>query len=110
MTTMFPIADVTDVDMAFGGTISTLMPTYKDLPEQFRRHNGTKWHQLVSDWLFSGVKDLKLTTRPGVDERKALRHIRAILVSFEPKHEHKEGGIAYLLDQWFSDGTWDRAK
>ena len=27
--------------------------------------------------------------------------IAAILASFEPKHEHKEAGAAYLLSQWF---------
>jgi len=108
--TMFPIADVTTAEMAFGGDTDKLMPAMKDIPKQFRSHNGTKWNRLASDWFFSGVENLSLQPRDGVDTQKALRHIRAILISFAPKHEHKEAGIAYLLDQWFSDGTWDRAK
>jgi len=37
----------------------------------------------------------------GIDQNKALRHIKAILGSFEPKHEHKEAAAAYLLSLWF---------
>ena len=111
-TEMFPIADISDIDMAFGGAgnMDKLMPPYKDIPAQFKQHNGTQWNRLAGEWFFCGVKNLNLTPREGVDQRKALRHIKTILTSFEPKHEHKEAGVAFLLDQWFSAGTWERAK
>jgi hypothetical protein len=108
---MFPIVDVDDVALAFGASdMTAMLPPYTDIPTQFKRHDGTKWNRLAQDWFFSGVKGLQLKPRPGVDEKKALRHISAILRSFEPKHEHKEAGVAFLLDQWFTDGTWQRAK
>jgi hypothetical protein len=37
-----------------------------------------------------------------VDTNKALAHIQCIMMSFEPKHEHKTAGVAFLLDEWFS--------
>lgn len=43
----------------------------------------------------------RLTARPGVDRDKALVAIKAALGSFEPKHEHKEAGCAFLLHEWF---------
>lgn len=31
--------------------------------------------------------------------------------SFEPKHEHKEAGVAYLASRWLDDkSTWQIAK
>jgi hypothetical protein len=108
---MWPVAEITNLDLAFGGgDIKKLMPLYADIPAEFKRHHGTKWNRLTSDWFFCGVKNLDLKPRDGVETSKALRHIKAILSSFEPKHEHKEAGVAFLLDQWFSDGTWERAK
>lgn len=107
---MFQAVDVSDLELAFGGDMSKLMPPYVDIPAQFKKPRGTKWNELASDWFFSGVKNLQLTPREGVDKQKALRHIAAILRSFQPKHEHKEASVAYLLEQWFSDGTWERAK
>ena len=107
---MFPISDVDPVTMAFGAVdTSKLMPPYADIPQEFK-HGSGKWNRLMSDWFYCGVKNMVLTPREGVDQVKALRHIKSILASFEPKHEHKEAGVAYLLDQWFSDGTWERAK
>lgn len=43
----------------------------------------------------------------GVDRYKALRHIHYILGSWEPKHEHKEAGAAFLFNEWFEDAKWE---
>ena len=42
------------------------------------------------------------------DTNKAIRHLKAILVSYDPKHEHKEAGVAFLLSEWFEDVTYIR--
>lgn len=99
---MFKIQEVTDIDLAFGGSISKLMPKYTEIPDEFK-HGNTKWNKLFNTWFFSGLNILELTPKDGVDENKALKHIKAIMVSYEPKHEHKEAGCAYLLNEWFSD-------
>lgn len=106
---MIAIQDVDDLSMAFGGDTHKLLPPWKDIPEQFKAGH-TEWNSLVSAWFFGGLKNLKLTPKAGVDTAKALRHIKAVIVSFEPKHEHKEAGCAYLLSEWFTDATWESAK
>ena len=106
---MIPIQDVTDADVAFPARVAHLMPAYADIPKEFKV-DSTKWNQLVTDWFFSGLTNLALTPKDGVDKTKALRHLKCILGSFEPKHEHKEAAVAYLLSEWFSDATWEKAR
>ena len=48
--------------------------------------------------------------KEGVDTKKALRHVKAVLGSWEPKHEHKEAGVAFLLNEWFDDVTYETTK
>jgi hypothetical protein len=50
---------------------------------------------------------LKFVVREGVDAKAAWRHCAALLRSFEPKHEHKEAGVAYLMSQYFESATWE---
>jgi hypothetical protein len=103
--------EVDDVTLAFPASVRHLMPEYKDIPKEFRNLNHrNKWGKMVSDWFFCGLKNLELTPKPGIDEKKALRHIRAIIGSFEPKHEHKTAACAYLLSLWFDDVKYDVAK
>lgn len=106
---MFPIAEVDNLTLAFPAHVSNLMPKYDEIPKEFR-YGSNKWNKFFNDMFFSGIKNLKLIPREGVNQNKAIRHIRTIAGSFEPQHEHKEAAIAYLMDQWFSDGSWERAK
>jgi hypothetical protein len=108
---MFKIKDVNDVDMAFGGNIKKLLPAYNDIPDEYKGfHSQNKWVEMVNDWFYCGLKNLQLKPKAGVDPDKALRHIKAVMASFEPKHEHKIAGCAYLLSQWFEDVSYERAK
>ena len=100
--------DVDAVDLAFPGSVHHLMPKYDDIYEEYDR--GSKWsNRLFSDWFFRGIESVDgLVVRDGIDKAKALRHIKTVMGSFEPKHEHKEAACAYLFDKWF-DGeksTW----
>jgi len=106
---MYAIQEVSALDMAFGCKAMSLMPKYKDIPDDFK-HGRTKWNNLFSDWFFCGLASLKLTPKKGVDQKKALAHIKVIIGSFEPPHEHKEAGAAYLLSEWFEDAEWECAK
>jgi hypothetical protein len=45
----------------------------------------------------------ELIPKEGIDKIKALKAITSILRSFEPKHEHKEAGAAFLLSEWFEE-------
>ena len=98
--------DVSDLDIAFGA-IKGLMPPMASIPEEF--HHSRSWgNKLFSDWFYAGLKSLELTPKAGIDKQKALRHIRAIMGSFEPKHEHKEAAVAFLFDHWFEPAKWER--
>lgn len=97
---------VDDIEMAFGGEVNKLLPPYEAIPEQFKRFQGTKWNRLFSAWFFRGLESYCLLPKEGIDESAALRHIRAVMASWEPKHEHKEAGVAYLFSLWFEDAEW----
>lgn len=105
---MLAIPEISRVDIAFGNIKH--MPKYETLPDDFKRHNGNDYCRAVSKWFFSGasgtsdafvIADMKFTPKAGVDGRKALAAIRAVLGSFEPKHEHKEAACAFMLSEWF---------
>lgn len=102
----FPVRDVTDLDIAFPGNVSHLMPAPNDIPREFS-HAKNMWNRFFNDMFYSGILTADLRPRDGIDPQKALRHIRAIAGSFQPQHEHKEAAVAYLMSQWFTDdSTW----
>jgi hypothetical protein len=103
---MYEIKEVDNISMAFGVGALELMPAYKDIPDAFKQHSF--WSDLVAGWFLAGLENLDLKPKDGVNKNLALRHIKAILGSFEPKHEHKEAGIAFLLSEWFEEegSTW----
>ena len=90
---------VSDIAVAFPAkVVGTLLPLRSEIPDEFRSLQ-SPWCQIVSRMFFMGGKFPK--TKHGIDEQMARRHITAVLRSFEPKHEHKEGGAAYLMSLWF---------
>jgi hypothetical protein len=103
------VQEVTGLDLAFGGDMKKLLPAYNDIPEEFRRGR-TKWNKVVSDWFFFGLKNANWVPKDGVDQNKALSHVKAIMGSWDPSHEHKEAGCAYLLSEFFNDVKYERAK
>jgi hypothetical protein len=110
---MYPIKKVSSLDMAFGCKALEMMPAMKEIPKEFKEFkdfNQSKWNKLFNDWFFGGLASLKITPKKGVDKNKALAHIKTIMGSFDPSHEHKEAGVAYLMSEWFEDATWEQAK
>lgn len=99
---MLAVPELDNLDVAFGNVKH--MPKWEVVPERFKRHGGTIHNQFISKWFFSGVSQAEIsewTAKPGIDRMKALAAIRAVLTSFEPKHEHKEAACAYMLSEWF---------
>ena len=92
---------VDQVDLAFGGKMDKLMPSQASIPDEFKNFNSRNvWVEWQSDWFFNGLKQ-NPTPKVGVDLNAAMRHLRAIQASFEPKHEHKTSAVAYLASLWF---------
>lgn len=106
---MFPVKEVSDAELAFPATVLHLMPKYEDIPEEFKATD-TKWNRFFRHAFYFGVSKLEFRTKPGVDPEKAYRHVRTIMGSFEPKHEHKEAAVAFLLSQWFDDVAYEYKK
>lgn len=94
--------EVNGVNLAFGGDMKKLLPPMHEIPEEFQRLR-TDWNELISKWFFRGLKSFDCVPKEGIDRGTALKHIGAILRSWEPSHEHKEAGCAYLLSLWFDE-------
>jgi hypothetical protein len=95
------LVEVSDPYLAFPAeVIGIVLPKYEDTPEKFKDRN----HELTEvarRLFFDGGKNWKFYPKKGVDAEKAWRMIVACLRSFQPKHEHKEAGVAYLMDTFF---------
>ena len=83
--------EITDVLLAFPGRVQHLMHSGQVDPY---------WRDWQSRWFFEGLKEYP-APKPGIDLRKAMRHLTAIQRSFEPKHEDKQASVAYLAGLWF---------
>ena len=110
---MFPIHEATTIELAFPANVLEFMPKMEDIPDEFKGF-GSKNDPIevtfISDWFFGGIKKHTLIPREGVDGKKALNHIKMILGSFEPKHEHKEAACAFLVREWFSSVEYEKNK
>jgi len=94
-----------DLDMAFGGKAMEILPPYDAIPAEFKKLQGNKWIEFVSDMFFHGGT-FHATPKPGIDESKVWRMFKACIGSFEPQHEHKIAGLAFMLSEFFEDITW----
>jgi hypothetical protein len=94
--------DIDAANAAFQGRVrGTLMPLMEDIPREFTTR-GNAWADEVSKWFFDGVAaDYHIVPAEGIDRHRAMRHLSICLWSFEPKHEHKIAGCAYLMSLWF---------
>lgn len=95
---------VTDLDVALGAGALALMPARDEIPQEFH-HQTCPWVKFQSDWFSRGLRRSSITPKDGVDMTAALRHLSAIQGSWEPKHEHKMAGVAFLASLWFDDYT-----
>ena len=90
--------EVSDVDIAFGGNMKNLLPEMADIPEEFFSSNN-EFVEFQNNWFFKGL-DKVPKAKDGIDIKKAIRHLSAIQGSFEPQHEQKQAGVAYLASRW----------
>src|SRR5690606_33683124 len=102
---------VTDVELAFPAhVVGTLLPEWEDIPESYRLLYAIDPLVNLADRLFA----LYTAGRPfdtgsglvltaDLDPELVARPVEAVLRSFEPRHEHKIAGVAFLSGQWFHD-------
>lgn len=112
---MRPIPEITDVEIAFpANVIGKFLPNTNEIPVEFQNYStdplAKKWIKVMEDWFYFGLKNVKWIPKSGVDPKLALRVIKACMGSYEPKHEHKTAGVAFLLSEWFEDITYEKGK
>ncbi len=96
---MIPVPKMTIADISFGNI--KYLPKNEDIPNEFKL-DSNKANKMASDWFFGLLnKETMPKTKEGLNKFEVLGAIRAILVSFEPSHEHKIAGVAYLINEWF---------
>lgn len=91
---------VDDLDAAFGGSAMKILPPMNKIPDEFMsfRNPWVKWQ---IDWFHKGL-DHCPEPRAGIDMNLAMVNLACVQRSFEPKHEHKQAGVAYLASLWFT--------
>lgn len=101
--------DIDPLSTVFPVNTPSRMPLMKDIPEDAKYGRGeyAKWFKLFGEWFYCGLSRLELEPRDGIDEKKAIIHVRSIMPSFDTKHEHKEAACVYLLHKWFIDAEWE---
>ena len=86
---------ITEPEVVFGTT--KLLPSREAIPSEF--HDSVNLYVQVVDAVFHGrsMPDSTIEFRPGFEQAKVVRAVRAHLTSYEPQHQHKIAGVAYLL-------------
>lgn len=104
---------VTAAHAAFGppmGELDNFLPRRDEIPDQFWR-GSTEWNKVFGRWFFTGLPiGTSFRPKPGINGEEAVAHIKAVMVSWAPKHERKDAGVAYLLSEWFESVTFPEAK
>ena len=95
---MRKLQKVNGLDESFGSTKN--LPRLEDIPDKFLKNwTSEYWCKIAESWFFGTLKELP-TVKEELDSNDVYRALRAILVSFEPKHEHKIAGVGYLMSRW----------
>ncbi len=80
-----------------------LLPERAEIPKEFWDEQNP-YNKFTSLVFFEGSKENPLIPKSGIsdqDKKKAMLWWKALLQSFEPEHNHKIAGCAYLLSLWF---------
>ena len=99
------VIEPVEVDLAMQAfpaiVIGKYLPMKGDIPEEFWGwHN--PWAELVRRWFYKGLSTPP-AFREGIDSSSAMLHLDVCIHSYEPKHEHKTAGGAYLMSLWCED-------
>lgn len=92
---------VSKIDIVFGGKLKEILPPWEEIPDEFKRDSNpwVKWQQ---QWFFRGLESTP-KAKEGIDANLAMSNLACVQGSFEPKHQHKQAGVAYLASLWFEN-------
>jgi hypothetical protein len=107
----FKPVEISDVTLAYPAKVTgTLLPLLSDIPQEFKDEL-SEWCAFASRWFSAGAPYVP-KVKEGLDEKLVWRHLQACMHSYEPDHNHKLRGVAYLLSLWcepLPEG-WDKPK
>lgn len=93
--------EIDDVNLVFpANVIGTWLPAWEEIPEEFQRERNS-WCKFAQKLFFLGGS--WADPKEGIDPELAVRHLSAVLSSFEPKHEHKIAGAGWLMSMWYKE-------
>lgn len=99
-----PNENISSMDVAFGPkNLSDFLPSMKDIPKEFFDYTN-KWNRYVSYIFGNGFGEWPVA-KPGIHFKQAAAHIKVIMGSWEPKHEHKLAGCGYLASLWLEESN-----
>lgn len=103
--------EVSDLMIAFPATLGELLPPYELTRDWEKTPEAAPFLKAVQTWFYAGLSpESEFDLKDDIDGELMLRHLKCVLGSFEPKHEHKMAGAAYLLAQWCHSVTAVPAK
>lgn len=90
----------TNLDCAFGARLADYPPA-ATIPDEFWNHSSPA-NKVVSTLFSKGGKldDFGLRLKPGIDPSAFYGALKAMLGSFDPKHERKEAACAWLVSEY----------
>lgn len=88
---------IVEPEVVFGTT--KLLPPLEVIPSEF--HDSANLYVQVVTAVFYGwpMPNSTMEFRQGFEQAMVVRTVRAHLASFEPQHQHKIAGVAFLLSQ-----------
>lgn len=96
----FPVPEFDDVTVVMGAPQSAYL-TREQMGADFYDDRNRFTHTAQSLFFKGGsLAEHGLRWKADIDGRKAMRALKALLSSFEPKHEIKIGTAGYALSQW----------
>lgn len=94
----FDFPELTNADLVFS-TVRTDQVLLKEAKDRGFYNGNTKYNTLFSDIFFKGGQVEFKKDLPEEFLKKAWRYCRALMGSFEPKHEEKEAVCAMLMSE-----------
>lgn len=97
--------EVDEATLAFpANVIGELLPEESEIPDEFWEVNASnEWVDIADHWFARGLEGFGFVPKDGVDPELAFRQLGACMRSYQPKHEHKIAGVAWLLSLMFED-------
>ena len=94
----FKFPEVNGIDMAFS-TFKTILELLKEAKERGFYNGHSPYNRLFSQAFFNGGRVIFKKDIDAEFKQKAWSYCRALMGSFEPKHEDKEAVCAMLMSE-----------